>query len=58
VGWEPAAAPATAAAHHSGRASLIVEALGYLGGVLIVVAAILIANWYWASIPTSPGFSV
>jgi hypothetical protein len=35
-----------------GRASLIVEALGYLGGVLIVVAAILIANWYWASIPT------
>jgi hypothetical protein len=25
--------------------------LGYLGGVLIVVAASLIANWYWADIP-------
>jgi hypothetical protein len=49
--WKPRPAPATAAAHPGSRASLIVEALGYLGGVLIVVAAILIANWYWASIP-------
>lgn len=51
-GWEPRPATSAAAAHVAGRGSLIVEALGYLGGVLIVVAAVLLANRYWASIPT------
>ena len=42
----------TAVAHAGARGSLIVEALGYLGGILIVVAAVLIAKWYWVGIPT------
>ncbi|HEX3199228.1 MAG TPA: DUF2157 domain-containing protein [Propionibacteriaceae bacterium] len=51
--WEAPPATSTAAAQAGRRGSLIVEALGYLGGILIVVAAVLIANWYWAGIPTS-----
>jgi hypothetical protein len=51
-GWEPRGQTDTAPVHAAGPASLIVEALGYLGGVLIVVAASLIASWYWADIPT------
>ena len=35
------------------RGSLIAEALGYLGGVLIVVAASLITFQYWSDIPTA-----
>jgi hypothetical protein len=50
-GWQPPQATSTTAAPASGRGSLIAEALGYLGGVLIVVAASLIASWYWADIP-------
>jgi hypothetical protein len=49
-GWERRRPTDTAPAH-VGPGSLIVEALGYLGGVLIVVAASLIASWYWANIP-------
>lgn len=35
------------------RTSLIVEALGYLGGVIILVASILIASLYWDQVGTS-----
>jgi hypothetical protein len=42
----------TALTHVSRRQSLIAEALGYLGGVLIVVAASLITQEYWSDIPT------
>ena len=49
--WGPgqptSVAVAAACPHHS----LIVGALGYLGGVLIVVAASLSANGNWADIP-------
>jgi Predicted membrane protein (DUF2157) len=51
-GWEPRLVTTTEPVSGAGHGSLIVEALGYLGGVLIVVAAALIANWYWADIPT------
>jgi hypothetical protein len=50
-GWEPAQPTSVAVAAAGPHGSLIVEALGYLGGVLIVVAASLIANWYWAPHP-------
>jgi hypothetical protein len=50
-GWQPLRAESTAAVPAGGRGSLTVEALAYLGGVLIVVAASLIASWYWADIP-------
>ena len=50
-GWD-AAASIPAAAPPVRRASLISEALGYLGGILIVVAASLIGTWYWSDIPT------
>ena len=42
----------TAPTHVGRRRSLIAEALGYLGGVLIVVAASLITQQYWSDIPT------
>lgn len=42
----------TAPTHVGRRRSLIAEALGYLGGVLIVVAASLITQRYWSDIPT------
>jgi hypothetical protein len=35
------------------RSSLAVEALGYLGGVIVVVATMLIAAQYWADITTA-----
>lgn len=35
------------------RTPLIVEALGYLGGVIILVASILIASLYWDQVGTS-----
>jgi hypothetical protein len=50
-GWQPLPATSTTEVLAGGRSSLIVEALGYLGGILIVVAAALIASWYWADIP-------
>jgi hypothetical protein len=50
-GWD-AAASIPAAAPPVRHASLISEALGYLGGILIVVAASLIGTWYWSDIPT------
>jgi Predicted membrane protein (DUF2157) len=50
-GWgAPGSIPRAVPAGH--RASLISEALGYLGGILIVVAASLIGTWYWSDIPT------
>jgi hypothetical protein len=42
----------SALTHVSRRRSLIAEALGYLGGVLIVVAASLFTQQYWSNIPT------
>jgi hypothetical protein len=50
-GWEPAQPTSVAVAAAGPHGSLIVEALVYLGGVPIVVAASLIANWYWAPHP-------
>lgn len=38
---------------HAERSSLAVEALGYLGGVIVVVATMLIAAWYWTDITTA-----
>lgn len=35
------------------RASLVVEALGYLGGVIILVASTLIASLYWDQVTTT-----
>ncbi|MFI5623642.1 DUF2157 domain-containing protein [Nocardioides sp. NPDC051685] len=35
------------------RSSLVTEALGYLGGVIIVVASILIASLYWDQVGTT-----
>ena len=35
------------------RASLVVEALGYLGGVIILVASVLIASLYWDEVGTT-----
>lgn len=34
------------------RGSLVVEALGYLGGAIVVAAAMLIAGWYWEDLAT------
>ncbi len=48
----PTAVPAAAGpAHH--RAPLVVEALGYLGGILAVVAGFIAVNQLWPGIPTS-----
>ncbi|WP_176883907.1 DUF2157 domain-containing protein [Nocardioides sp. YR527] len=38
---------------HEERSSLVTEALGYLGGVIILVAAILIASLYWDRVGTT-----
>ncbi len=38
---------------HPMRSSLAVEALGYLGGVIVVVSAMLIAAQYWVDITTA-----
>lgn len=35
------------------RSSLVIEALGYLGGVIILVASILIASLYWDQVETT-----
>ena len=35
------------------RASVVIEALGYLGGVIIVVASILVASLYWDQVTTT-----
>ena len=35
------------------RSSLVIEALGYLGGVIILVASILIASLYWDQVGTA-----
>lgn len=35
------------------RSSLVIEALGYLGGVIILVASILIASLYWDQVGTT-----
>ncbi|HET7475735.1 MAG TPA: DUF2157 domain-containing protein [Dermatophilaceae bacterium] len=36
-----------------GRSSLVIEALSYLGGVIILVASILIASLYWTQVGTT-----
>jgi hypothetical protein len=43
---------------HQERTSLVVEALGYLGGVVILVAAGLLADRYWSDLSTSGRLSV
>ncbi|MGZ5405927.1 MAG: DUF2157 domain-containing protein, partial [Nocardioides sp.] len=35
------------------RSSLVIEALGYLGGVIMLVASILIASLYWSQVGTT-----
>ena len=35
------------------RSSLVIEALGYLGGVIILVASILVASLYWDQVTTT-----
>ncbi|MCW2812039.1 MAG: putative rane protein, partial [Friedmanniella sp.] len=46
-GW----GPGPTAAAHPRRASVAAEALGYLGAVLVVVAASLLSARYWSQIP-------
>lgn len=35
------------------RSSVVIEALGYLGGVIILVASILVASMYWDQVTTT-----
>ncbi|MBC7306131.1 MAG: DUF2157 domain-containing protein, partial [Dietzia sp.] len=46
-------APPSAQEPRRERSSLVVEALGYLGGVIILVASILIASLYWDQVGTT-----
>ena len=46
------ATPASRERAH-GRSSLVIEALGYLGGVIILVASVLIAALYWGQVGTT-----
>lgn len=46
-------APPAARQQPHERSSLVIEALGYLGGVIILVASILIASLYWEQVGTS-----
>ena len=46
-------APPAVQEHPHERSSLVVEALGYLGGVIILVASILIASLYWDQADTA-----
>ena len=48
----PAAGPAAGPPARAGT-SLVVEALGYLGGVIMLVGAVLLVNLYWADLPTA-----
>ena len=38
---------------HPARSSVVIEALGYLGGVIILVASILVASLYWDQVTTT-----
>lgn len=51
-------APAAVRERQSGRTSLVIEALGYLGGVIMLVASILIASMYWEQIGTTGRLSI
>jgi hypothetical protein len=51
------AVPARPEPHHP-RSSLVIEALGYLGGVIMVVASFLIASMYWDEIGTTGRLSL
>jgi hypothetical protein len=46
-------APPAAQERPPERSSLVIEALGYLGGVIILVASILIASLYWDQVGTA-----
>jgi len=46
-------APPAEQRRHQERSSLVIEALGYLGGVIILVASILIASLYWDQVTTT-----
>jgi hypothetical protein len=46
-------APAGGPLVHPSRSSLAVEALGYLGGVIVAVATMLIAARYWGDVPNT-----
>ncbi|HEX6338148.1 MAG TPA: DUF2157 domain-containing protein [Jiangellaceae bacterium] len=46
-------APPPEQKRHHERSSLVIEALGYLGGVIILVASILIASLYWDQVTTT-----
>lgn len=51
-------APPAAQERQRERTSLLVEALGYLGGVIILVASILIASLYWDQVGTSARLAI
>ncbi|WP_432479277.1 hypothetical protein [Nocardioides sp. GXQ0305] len=38
--------------------ALAIEALGYLGGVIVVVAALLLSGLYWADLPTGTRLAI
>jgi hypothetical protein len=46
-------APRAVQEHPHERPSLVIEALGYLGGAIILVASILIASSYWDDVSTT-----
>ena len=46
-------APPSAGVREAVRgSSLVTEALGYLGGVIILVASGLVTSWFWADVST------
>lgn len=62
AGTAPVATEATAQPEPPIRrehvASLVVEALGYLGGVIILVALGLVASRYWTTLPTAARIAI
>ncbi|MER6970898.1 DUF2157 domain-containing protein [Nocardioides sp. NPDC000445] len=55
--YEPAD-DATTAPDASRAASLLGQALGYLGGAIVLVGSVLIGSWYWDDLGTAPRLAV
>jgi hypothetical protein len=55
---EEGAAEETPAAQPASRASLVAEALGYVGGVLVLVGAVIVAGRYWSQLGVGGQLSI